>query len=275
MKSNEIESIEIGLLLDAIFLRYGYDFRRYARSSMRRRIIQFMQTSGATSISEMIPRVIHDQAYFEKMAMEFSITVTEMFRDPSTFLSLRQNVLPVLKSYPFIKIWHAGCATGEEAYSLAIILKEETLDKRTTLFATDFNNQVLEKAQEGILEIDQARQYTRNYQLSGGKGSFSDYYHAHYGAMAIAHSLRKNITFANHNLVTDQVFSETHLILCRNVMIYFNKELQERVFKLFYDSLVHGGFLCLGMKESLLFSNYQNKFRVIDQKNKIFQKTAR
>lgn len=151
MKSNEVENVEIRLLLNAVFLRYGYDFRGYAKSSMRRRIIQFMQTSGASSISEMIPRVIHDEAYFEKMAMAFSITVTEMFRDPSTFLSLRQNVLPVLKSYPFIKIWHAGCATGEEAYSLAILLKEEALDKRTTLFATDFNNQALKKAQEGIL----------------------------------------------------------------------------------------------------------------------------
>ena len=272
MKSNEIESLEIKLLLDAIFLRYGYDFRGYAKSSMRRRIIQFMQASGAASISEMIPCVIHDPAYFEKMAMEFSITVTEMFRDPSTFLSLRQNVLPVLKSYPFIKIWHAGCATGEEAYSLAIILEEEALNRRTTLFATDFNNQALKKAQEGILRMDMAKQYTRNYQLSGGKGSFSDYYHAHYGAMAIKHSLKENITFANHNLVTDGVFSETHLILCRNVMIYFNKELQERVLQLFYDSLVYGGFLCLGMKESLLFSKYQKKFKVIDQKNKIFQK---
>ena len=272
MKSNEIESLEIKLLLDAIFLRYGYDFRGYAKSSMRRRIIQFMQASGAASISEMIPCVIHDPAYFEKMAMEFSITVTEMFRDPSTFLSLRQNVLPFLKSYPFIKIWHAGCATGEEAYSLAIILEEEALNRRTTLFATDFNNQALKKAQEGILRMDMAKQYTRNYQLSGGKGSFSDYYHAHYGAMAIKHSLKENITFANHNLVTDGVFSETHLILCRNVMIYFNKELQERVLQLFYDSLVYGGFLCLGMKESLLFSKYQKKFKVIDQKNKIFQK---
>ena len=275
MRSNEIESVEISLLLDAIFLRYGYDFRGYAKASIRRRIIQFMQTSGATSISEMIPRMIHDESYFQKMAMEFSITVTEMFRDPTLFLSLRQNVLPVLKSYPFIKIWHAGCATGEEAYSLAILLQEEALDKRTTLFATDFNADALKKAREGILEMDQARLYTQNYQLSGGKGSFSDYYHAHYGALAIKQSLKEKITFANHNLVTDQVFSETHLILCRNVMIYFNKQLQERVLHLFYDSLVHGGFLCLGMKESLLFSKYQDCFKVIDQKNKIFQKTDR
>ena len=274
MKSDDIETIEIELLLDAIFLRYGYDFRGYAKASIRRRILQFMKISGAASVSDMIPRLIHDESYFEKLVMEFSITVTEMFRDPSLFLTLRQKVLPLLKSHPFIKVWHAGCATGEEAYSLAILIHEEALDKRTTFFATDFNDNALKKAKAGILELECARQYSQNYQLSGGKGSFSDYYHARYGALAIKRGLKKKITFANHNLVTDQVFSETHLILCRNVMIYFDKALQERVIRLFYESLVHGGFLCLGMKESLLFSEYQDKFRVIDQKNKIFQKKA-
>ena len=274
MKSGDIETIEIRLLLDTIFLRYGYDFRGYAKASIRRRILQFMKMSGTACISDMIPRLIHDESYFEKMVMEFSITVTEMFRDPSLFLTLRQKVLPLLKSHPFIKVWHAGCATGEEAYSLAILIHEEALDKRTTFFATDFNDNALKKAKAGILELECARQYSQNYQLSGGKGSFSDYYHARYGALAIKRGLKKKITFANHNLVTDQVFSETHLILCRNVMIYFDKALQERVIRLLYESLVHGGFLCLGMKESLLFSEYQDKFRVIDQKNKIFQKKA-
>jgi chemotaxis protein methyltransferase CheR len=272
MKSDDIETIEIELLLDAIFLRYGYDFRGYAKASIRRRILQFMKISGAASVSDMIPRLIHDESYFEKLVMEFSITVTEMFRDPSLFLTLRQKVLPLLKSHPFIKVWHAGCATGEEAYSLAILIQEEDLDKRTTFFATDFNDNALKKAKEGILELECAKQYSQNYQLSGGKGSFSDYYHARYGALAIKRDLKEKITFANHNLVTDQVFSETHLILCRNVMIYFDKALQERVIRLFYESLVHGGFLCLGMKESLMFSEYQDKFRVVDQKNKIFQK---
>jgi len=274
MKSNNSENIEISLLLEAIFLRYGYDFRGYAKASIRRRIIQFMKMTKAGSISEMIPRLIHDESFFERMVREFSITVTEMFRDPSMFLSLRQNVMPFLKSYPFVRIWHAGCATGEEAYSLAILMQEEGLDQRGTLFATDFNDNALEKAKEGILELDNARLYAQNYQLSGGKGSFSDYHHARYGAMAINRALKEKITFANHNLVTDQVFSETHLILCRNVMIYFNKALQERVLGLFYESLVHGGFLCLGMKESLLFSKFQDKFKIIDQKNKIFQKKA-
>lgn len=274
MKPSDIEHLEIRLLLDAVFGRYGYDFRGYARSSIRRRILQFMQMTGAVSISEVIPRLIHDEAYFDKMVRAFSITVTEMFRDPSLFLSLRQNIVPLLKSYPFIRVWHAGCATGEEAYSLAILMQEEGLGKKTIFFATDFNDGALEKAKAGIYELDRAKAYTRNYQAAGGKGSFSDYYHARYDALAVRSALKGKITFANHNLVTDQVFSETHLILCRNVLIYFNKKLQERVLRLFYDSLVHGGILCLGMKESLLFSKYQNRFKVIDQKNKIFQKRA-
>ncbi len=272
MKPNDIENLEIKLLLDAVFGRYGYDFRGYARASIRRRILQFMGMTGVDSISDMIPRLIHDSSFFEKMVREFSITVTEMFRDPSLFLSLRQNILPLLKSYPFIRIWHAGCATGEEAYSLAILMQEEELGKKATFFATDFNDNALKKARDGIFELDHAKAYTQNYQQAGGKHSFSEYYHSRYGALAVKRALKEKITFANHNLVTDQVFSETHLILCRNVLIYFNKKLQERVLRLFYESLVHGGFLCLGMKESLLFSGYQDRFKVIDQKNKIFQK---
>lgn len=208
------------------------------------------------------------------MVMEFSITVTEMFRDPSMYLSLRDNIIPVLKSYPFIKIWHAGCATGEEAYSLAILIEEEGLGEKATFFATDFNDAALGKAKEGIFDLSNVRQDTENYQKAGGRRSFSDYYHARYGAMAIKNALKEKITFANHNLVIDQVFSETHLICCRNVLIYFNRGLQERVLGLFYDSLVNGGFLCLGLKESLLFSGFQEKFKEIDGKNKIFQKKA-
>lgn len=272
MKSTDIERIEIQLLLEALFLCYGYDFRGYARASIRRRVLQFMQSTGASKVSEMIPVLLHDKSYFEQMVKEFSITVTEMFRDPSVFLALRQNIIPLLQSYPFVKIWHAGCATGEEAYSLAILVQEEDLGQWVTIFATDFNDAALETARKGIFDLDHARQFTLNYQKAGGKHSFSDYYHARYGAMAIRQELKEKITFANHNLVTDQVFSETHIILCRNVLIYFNRELQDRVIRLFYDSLVHGGILCLGMKESLLFSNYQDRFKTLDSKNKIFQK---
>ena len=272
MKSIDIENMEIQLLLDAVFLRYGYDFRNYAKASIRRRVLQFMALENIPTVSDMIPRLIHDVNFFENMVKAFSITVTEMFRDPELFLGLRQHVMPFLKIYPYIKIWHAGCATGEEAYSMAILMLEEGVGDRATFFATDFNDLALEKARQGIYNLDNARQYTRNYQLAGGKHSFSDYYHARYGALAMDKRLKEKITFANHNLVMDQVFSETHLILCRNVLIYFNRELQERVISLFYESLAHGGFLCLGMKESLLFSDYRDRFKEIDAKHKIFQK---
>ena len=274
MKESDRENLEIELLLEAIFKVYGYDFRRYARASIRRRILQFMQLAGFDSISAMISPVIHDEYFFEKLVREFSITVTEMFRDPPMFLALRKEIIPLLRSRPYIKIWHAGCATGEEAYSLAIVIEEEEFSKRCIIFATDFNDAALAKAKEGIFSLDNVRQYSQNYQQSGGKFSLSDYYHARYEAMVINSTLKERITFANHNLVMDQVFTETHLILCRNVLIYFNKELQERVLRLFYESLLYGGFLCLGSKESLLFSNYQDKFRVIDAKNKIYQKIA-
>lgn len=231
-----------------------------------------MNLVGIKNVSEMIPLLIHDDSFFEKMTREFSITVTEMFRDPSLFVSLRHNIIPRLKSYPFVKIWHAGCATGEEAYSLAILMKEEEMSDKTTFFATDFNERALDRAKEGIFDLNNARKYSENYMQAGGKHSFSNYYHAQYGSLAIKSALKKKIIFASHNLVMDQVFSETHLILCRNVMIYFNKELQDRVIGLFHDSLVNGGFLCLGMKESLMFSGYQDKFREIDAKNRIFQK---
>jgi len=188
------------------------------------------------------------------------------------YLSIRENIVPFLKSYPFVKIWHAGCATGEEVYSLSILLQEEEIADRATLYATDFNDSALTKAKEGIYSLDNIKSYTLNYQKSGGSRPFSGYYYANYDAMAIHHSLKENITFANHNLVTDSVFTETHLIFCRNVLIYFNKDLQSRVLKLFYDSLIQGGFLCLGSKESLLFSSVQDKFRIVDEKNRIYQK---
>ncbi|TKB10410.1 protein-glutamate O-methyltransferase CheR [Desulforhopalus sp. IMCC35007] len=274
MKLSDIENLEIQLLLEAVYCRYGYDFRNYARASIRRRIIQFMQLVGAGSISEMIPMLIHDEVFFGQMVKEFSITVTEMFRDPAMFLALRNKVIPVLKSYPYIKVWHAGCATGEEAYSLAILMEEENLGKRTTVFATDFNDSALEKAKEGIFPLENVKKYSQNYQNTGGKYSFSNYYQANYGAMVVKSTLKETLTFANHNLVTDQVFTEAHLILCRNVLIYFNKELQEKVMQLFDDSLVHGGFLCLGAKESLLYSKHHDRFREIDAKNKIYQKIS-
>ena len=272
MDSTAIEDLEIRLLLDAMFERYGYDFRSYARASVERRIRRFQVLSGCKTISELLPRVLHDEDFFGELVREFSITVTELFRDPLVYRSIREHVIPVLKTYPFIRVWHAGCATGEEAYSLAIVLKEEGLYDRATIFATDFNDAALDKAQEGIYALDRVKDFTANYQRAGGTRSFSEYYHAQYGAMAINNGLKTNITFANHNLVTDGVFSEMHLILCRNVLIYFDKELQDRALTLFGDSLVRGGFLCLGSKESLMFSEARELFEAVDEKSRIFQK---
>jgi chemotaxis protein methyltransferase CheR len=272
MKRHEIENIEITLLLEAIFQRYGYDFRSYARASIERRVRHFLPKAGCATISAMIPKLLYNESFFEPLVREFSITVSEMFRDPSVYRSIREKVIPLLKTYPFVRIWHAGCASGEEAYSLAILLKEEGLYDRATIFATDFNDGALDQAKEGIYALDTVQQSTANYQKAGGSRSFSEYYHARYEAMAINPALKKNITFANHNLVTDGVFSEMHFILCRNVLIYFNKELQNRVLNLFRDSLAYGGFLCLGSKESLLFSDVARDFKPVDESARIFQK---
>ena len=272
MNPSQIEDIEVDLLLEAIFERYGHDFRAYGRASINRRVKRFLCDSGCKTVSEMIPRLLHEKAFFEKMVRYFSITVTEMFRDPPVHQYIRKQVVPALKTYPFIRVWNAGCATGEEAYSLAILLKEEGIYEKTTLFATDFNDEALEKAKEGIYLSENVKEFTSNYQKAGGMNSFSEYYHARYGAVAIDPSLKKNITFANHNLVTDSVFSEMHLILCRNVLIYFSKPLQDRVLRLFSESLVPGGFLCLGTRENIAFSDVTDHFKPFNEELRIFQK---
>lgn len=274
MNENEIETIEIDLIIDAMYKRYGHDFRQYARASIERRIRRAMIGSGCENPSDMIPRLLHDETFFEQMLQHFSITVTDMFRDPLAYLSIRQQVVPFLNTYPFVRIWHAGCATGEEVYSLAIMLEEEGLARRSTVFATDFNDSALQHAREGIYDLDRVKKFTRNYQQAGGHDSFSGYYHARYGAMSVKAALKKNITFANHNLATDQVFGEMHLIMCRNVLIYFNKDLQARVLRLFRDSLVRGGFLCLGSKESLSCSDVSEDFEAVDEKWRIFRKVS-
>lgn len=272
MNKTEVEEIEIDLLLEALFRRYGYDFRHYAKASITRRIRHLLEKSGHSRTSEMIPELLYDKSFFEKIVYDFSITVTEMFRDPGFYRAIREKVIPYLKTYPFIKIWHAGCATGEEVYSIAIVLKEEGLYDRATIFATDFNNAALAKGKEGIYSLENIKQYTLNYQDAGGTSSFSEYYHAQYDSVIMDQSLKKNITFANHNLVTDNTFSEMHLILCRNVLIYFNKTLQDRVLRLFHDSLIHGGFLCLGTKESIQFADVAEAYERTDKKHKIYQK---
>jgi chemotaxis protein methyltransferase CheR len=270
--NRDTEQIEIDLLLEAIFRKYGYDFRNYARASIERRIRQFLAKSGCQTIPELIDQVLKNETFFGRLVRDFSITVTELFRDPFVYAAIREKVTPLLKTHPFIKIWHAGCATGEEAYSLAIVLKEEGLYERSTIFVTDFNDAALQKAKEGIYPIEKIKEATHNYTAGGGTQSFSEYYHAHYNAIALDRSLRKNMTFANYNLVTDGVFGEMHLILCRNVLIYFDRELQSRVFGLFKDSLVRGGFLCLGTKESPCFSTSADAFDAVDPHAKIYRK---
>lgn len=272
MDKARIELIEADLLLEAVFRRYGYDFRSYARASIERRIRHFLTGSGCTSIAEMIPKVLHDGEFFSRLLRNFSISVTEMFRDPFVYRNVREKVVPLLRTWPHVKIWHAGCATGEEVYSLAIILKEEGLYDRATIYATDFSDAALDQARDGVYPLGKVKEATQNYQQAGGKASFSEYYHAHYDAVAMDSSLKERITFANHNLAVDEVFGEMHLVFCRNVLIYFNPDLQNRALRLFTESLVHGGFLCLGTKENLQFTEVSKRYEVLDNKAKIYQK---
>ncbi|MBK7265544.1 MAG: protein-glutamate O-methyltransferase CheR [Ignavibacteriales bacterium] len=268
----EIEEIELDLLLESMYKRYGYDFRNYARSSLMRRAKLVVSTTGYKTISDLIPGLMHDRAYFLNLVHHFSITVTEMFRDPKVFLKLRESVFPFLKTHPYIKIWHAGCATGEEVYSLAILLKEAGIYDRCTIFATDFNDSALEVAKEAIYRIDNMKQCLLSYRNAGGVNSFSEYYTADSDSIVLNKELKKNITFANHNLVLDSVFGEMHLILCRNVLIYFNKSLQSKTLELFRESLVPGGFLCIGTKESINFTTVSDDFYTIAEKEKIYRK---
>ncbi len=268
----ENEKIEIQLLLQAAYLKYGYDFRRYAGALVRRRLLRRLSLSGLKSISEMQNRLLHDRSFFEALLSDLSINVTEMFRDPSFYRALRDKVIPALKGHPFIKIWHAGCSTGEEVYSMAILLKEEGMLEKTQIYGTDFSHQVIQKAKEGIYPIDRMKEYGSNYRESGGSGSLSDYYTARYDYAVMDRSLKTNVILADHNLVTDGVFGEINLILCRNVLIYFNRDLQDRVFGLFRDSLCAGGFLCLGPKESVRFSKCADDFEDWGKTERIYRR---
>jgi chemotaxis protein methyltransferase CheR len=267
-----IENIELELLLQAVFLQYGYDFREYSRAHVKRRVKHRMIQEGLKSISELQDHILHDKHGFERLVRSLSINVTEMFRNPDFYKSVREKVIPILKTYPYLKIWHAGCATGEEVYSFAIMLREEGLLERTQIYATDFNPDVIQQARKGIFPIRNIKEYTANYQKAGGKESFSDYYHANDELVIFDKNLKKNIVFAEHNLVTDGIFAEANMIVCRNVLIYFNRNLQNQVLKLLHDSLVTGGFLALGSKESLMFSDEEKKYKAVDAKQKIFKK---
>jgi chemotaxis protein methyltransferase CheR len=264
--------IEIRLLVQAIFLRYGHDFRDYAQASLKRRVLQAQQRMGAPSISALQERVLHDADQFAQLLQYLTVPVSEMFRDPSYFLAVRRHVIPVLGTYPSLKIWVAGCSTGEEPYSLAILLHEEGLLERCILYATDINHASLEQARQGIFSLERMQAFTRNYQRAGGTRSFSDYYTAAYGGVLLDRSLRDSITFADHSLATDSVFSETHLVSCRNVLIYFNRGLQDRALGLFHESLSRRGFLGLGSKETLDFSAYADRFEPVSRPDRIYRR---
>ena len=267
----ENENIEIELLLEALYQKYGYDFRNYAKASLKRRIQRRLLLSGLKNISEMQHKLLYDRSYFETLLFDFSINVTEMFRDPSFYLAVREKVLPILKTCSFIKIWHAGCSSGEEVYSMAILLIEEGLYDRSQIYATDFNDNALEKAQDRIFHLKDIQKYHQNYQDAGGVHSLTDYYLAQYDAAIFDPTLIEKVTFASHNLATDSVFGEMNLILCRNVLIYFDRALQNRVLTLLRDSLRHNGFLCLGSSETLEFSNVSQYFVGIAPKERIYQ----
>jgi chemotaxis protein methyltransferase CheR len=267
-----IESDELKQMLEAVRTVYGYDFTDYAEVSVKRRVTSFMNNRKIESVGTLQRTLLSDDKMFEEFIREISVTVTEMFRDPGFYKAIREKVVKRLKTYPFIKIWLAGCATGEEVYSLAILLKEEGILGRTVIYATDINQRSLQIAREGIFPLEYMKNYTMNYQQSGGTGNFSDYYVAKYGSALFEQSLRENVVFSSHNLATDKSFNEFHMIICRNVLIYFNQQLQSRVIGLFHDSLCTFGFLGLGSKESLLFAANQKDFVDVDKKERIFMK---
>jgi chemotaxis protein methyltransferase CheR len=269
-----VEDIEIRLLLEALYQRYHYDFRHYARASIKRRLIQAREQLSFSSISAMQDSVLHDPSALPRLLGYLTVQVSEMFRDPAYFRALREKVIPHLRTYPSLKIWIAGCSSGEELYSLAILLREEGLDQRTLFYATDINPDALHAAEAGVYPLERVRKFTENHQKSGAKSSLSDYYTANYGRAVFDKALRSRVVFSDHSLVTDAVFAEMHLISCRNVLIYFDRPLQDRAIGLFRDSLARKGFLGLGSKESLRFSEHAAAFADFDREEKIYQRLA-
>jgi len=269
-----VEDIEIQLLLEAVYQHYHYDFRNYARASIKRRLIQARSRMGYASISAMQSDVLHDKTLLPRLLDYLTVQVSELFRDPSYFRALREQVIPHLRTYASLKVWVAGCSNGEELYSLSILFREEGLAHKTMFYATDINPTALKAAQAGVYPLEQIRRFTENHQQSGGHSSLSDYYTADYGRALFDQTLRSQVVFSDHSLVTDAVFGEMHLISCRNVLIYFDRELQDRAAGLFRDSLARRGFLGLGSKESLRFSSHAGAFSEFVRDEKIYQRIA-
>lgn len=268
----ETENIELDLLLEGILLKYGYNFKNYNKSHLKRRVLTLINSENLGSITMLIKNILYDKEEFQKFLLAISINVTEMFRFPQFFKDIRENIIPILKTYPSINIWHAGCSTGEEVISMAILLDEEGLLERTRIYATDINQKVLNIASKGIYPISEIKKWTKNYQEAGGKRSFSEYYTAKYDSVIFNEKLYKNVVFNDHNLVHDKEFINANMVLCRNVLIYFNKTLKEQVLNLFDNSLIAGGILGIGSKETIKFSGIDNKYDTISNKSHLYIK---
>ena len=270
--NTELEDIEIGLLLEGIYRAHGFDFRDYSRASIKRRILELMRLEKLGTVSAFQNKLLHDRTCLERFILGLSVHATAMFRDPTFYSTFRRKAVPLLRTYPTVQIWIAGCSTGEEVYSLAILLQEENLYEKCRIYATDISPVVLRRAREGIFPLSAMREYTNNYHKAGGQHEFSDYYTAHYDNVIFNPTLRHNVVFSEHNLATDGSFNEFQVIMCRNVMIYFNKELQARVHNLFYDSLSMFGVFGLGNKESLKFTPRAAFYQNINHNDKLYRK---
>lgn len=270
--NTELEDIEIGLLLEGIYRAHGFDFRDYSRASIKRRVLELMRLEKLGTVSAFQNKLLHDRTCLERFILGLSVHATAMFRDPTFYSTFRRKAVPLLRTYPTVQIWVAGCSTGEEVYSLAILLQEENLYEKCRIYATDISPVVLRRAREGIFPLSAMREYTNNYHKAGGQHEFSDYYTAHYDNVIFNSTLRHNVVFSEHNLATDGSFNEFQVIMCRNVMIYFNKELQARVHNLFYDSLSMFGVFGLGNKESLKFTPRAAFYQNINHNDKLYRK---
>jgi len=269
----DLETLELQLLLEGIYRQYGFDFREYAPASLKRRVWRRVQQEGVGSITALLERVLHDPMCMERLLLDLSINVTSMFRDPTFYGAFRERVVPVLRTYPFTRIWVAGCSTGEEVYSLAILLHEEGVLDRTRLYATDINQVVLDRARTGVFPLDKMREYTENYIRAGGRRSFSEYYLAKYEGALFDRTLTENVDWAQHTLGQDRAVQEFKVIICRNVMMYFDRALKNRVHRLFYESIERFGILCLGHKESIRFTEYEHCYEELDPREKLYRRT--
>ena len=270
--SDPVEDVELRLLMEAILVKYHYDFRGYSRASLKRRLRQAKEHFHCRSFSQLQDRVLHDAGVFPQLLNYLTVQVSELFRDPDYFRAIRERVVPYLRTYPSLKVWVAGCSAGEEIYSLAILFREEGLEDRTLFYGTDINPEALRKAEAGVYELDRLPQFTENHRRSGGKSSLSDYYTAAYGHAVFDRTLRRRTVFSDHSLAADQVFAEVQFVSCRNVLIYFDRELQDRAVGLFHDSLSRRGFLGLGSKETVRFSRYADAFEEYARDERIYQK---